>query len=361
MAVFKVDYIKAYFSSRGWTMAREGNRFVYFAPPANETYPQDYSLEIPKSDDLQGFDNYILRLIDELKEILPEAPNNDDLKILFSRQNSILKLRVFDSDTLDGTIGLTKHIESLDSIKKILSQAVTFVVSNKPIFGEANFEVTNYLNNCRALQSEKGSYITKIEVPDFIQEFTISKVDTSNVTQKLFDVLEFVEEEIFSTKKEPEINENYISENKAYINYELLLAIKDVYSKSRINNIQYQMFSKSTFRTVETVKVQTRIKYFTSYLKKIKTSLLQITAIEVVGKIKKLTSMAPMHSPTNEIFIDVITNNEKQQIKIILDSEQYLQAIEAHKNENKIRVKGKAKQVKTMLIIDDVEKFEVIQ
>ena len=167
MEKYKELYIKSYFTSRNWIIAREGKMFYYFSPPADLNFPQDFLIEIPKSNNNpDSFDNYIRRLITELSEILPNDSNIDDLNILFSKENSILKYRIFDSDNYDGTISFQKHIDSLDIFKKVLSQAVTFATTSKPIFGDAKLEVESYLNRCRSLQTEKGSYVTKIEIPN---------------------------------------------------------------------------------------------------------------------------------------------------------------------------------------------------
>lgn len=362
MSKFKEIFIINFLRSRGWEIKREGTLFNYYIPPQNLKLPFDFELEIPKhSHDKPGFDNYIDQLIQELSAFLPNESNVDDLKILFSKQNSILKYRVFDSDNSDGTISLQKHIDSLDVFKKVLSQAVIFTATNKPIFGDAKFEVEGYLNRCRSLQTEKGSYVTKIEIPHDKIYTAVSEIDTKTVNNKLFDVIEFIEEEIFNTKEEININESYIQENSRHLNYELFRSIKDLYLKTTINNIEFQLSSNDLFRRVETTKVQKRIPYFNQYLRDVKKILLDVVPLEAIGYIKRLASSAPLHSKKNEIIIDAEISNSKETIKIILNSEEYLEAIEAHKNEWLVKVKGKAQQGKTMLSLKELESFEIIK
>ena len=362
MMHFKEIFIKSYFASRGWEISREGKLFLYLKPPSDLNLPDDFMLEIPKFETSNnGYDNYISRLILELSEILPNETHIEDLKIFFSKENSILKYRIFDADNLDGTISFQKHIESLEVFKKVLSQAVTFVSTNKPIFGEAKFEVESYLNRCRSLQTEKGSYVTKIEIPNDTIYSTTTKIETSEINNRLFDVIEYVDSEIFEAKSKIEVTENYLSDTKRYINFELLNSIKEIYSKTNINNIEYQLSSNSSFRKIETIKVQPRLKVFNSYLKDLKKALLEIVSLEVIGYIKRLASPSPLHSKTNEITIDAEIANNKETIKIILKSEQYIEAIEAHKNEWPIRIKGKAKQGKNQLTISELEIFEVVR
>lgn len=358
---FKEEYIVKYFTSRGWQIAREGRLFKYFTPPSSLNLPNDYLLEIPKEEGNTGFDNYVSRLIYDLDEMLHKENSVEDLKILFSKENSILKYRIFDADNSDGTIGFQKHIDSLDVFKKVLSQAVTFAVTEKPIFGEARFEVESYLNRCRALQTERGSYTTKIEIPNDTIFSAISKFETSHINNKLFDVIEFVQSEIIDAKQDIQLSENIIQDNINYINFELLQAIKDIYSKTSINNIEYQLASNTSFRQVETTKVQPRIPIFNKYLRNLKKLLLDTVPLEAIGYVKRLASPAPLHSTKNEIIIDAEISNNKETIKIILRSEEYLEAIEAHKNEWPINIKGMARQGKTTLTIYDLEKFEVLK
>ena len=360
MSIYKEIYIRNYFLSRGWKLQREGNLFAYFSPPQNIGLPQDYLLELPKtSQNQKGFDNYIERLIEDIIFTLPSESNEEDLKILFSKENSILKYRIFDFDSKDGTISFQKHIDSLESFKKVLSQAVIFTATKKPIFGDAKYEVEGYLNRCRTLQTEKGSYVTKLEIPNDTIYTTFSKIETEKINTKLFDTLEYIEENIFNAKSKLIITENYLQDISYILNYELFNSIKNIYTKSHINNLEFQLSSNSSIRKVETERVQKSIPYFSKYLSEIKKILLDLVPLEAIGYIKKLSSLSPLHSTRNEVIIDAEVSGNTETIKIILRSEEYIEAIEAHKNEWPIRVKGKAQQNKNMLTIKELEEFEI--
>ena len=362
MSNFKEILITEFLTSRNWKLRRSGNLFNYYTPPESLELPLGFELEIPKySKERPGFDNFIQQIINEITPLLKNEANQDDLNILFSREHSILKYRIFDADNKDGTISLQKHIESLDVFKKVLSQAVTFATTKKPIFGDAKFEVESYLNRCRSLQTEKGSYVTKIEIPNDDIYSTINKINTKTINNKLFDVIEFIEEEIFNSNQKLEVTENYIQDVSELLNYELFHSIKDLYFKPAVNNIEFQLSSVDRFRRVETERVQMRIPYFNKYLRDVKKLLLEVVPLEAVGYVKRLASPAPLHSKKNEVIIDAEIANSVETIKIILNSEEYLEAIEAHKNEWPIKVKGQARQGKTMLYLRELEHFEIIR
>ncbi|REG89166.1 hypothetical protein [Winogradskyella sediminis] len=362
MSRYKEIFIRNYFISRGWKLEREGNLFGYFSPPKNIGLPNDYLLELPKmSKNQKGFDNYIERLIQDLIFALPTESNEEDLKILFSKENSILKYRIFDADSSDGTISFQKHIDSLENFKKVLSQAVIFTATNKPIFGDAKYEVEGYLNRCRALQTEKGSYVTRLEIPNDTIYTAFSKIETEDINDKLFDTLEYLEENIFNAKIKMDITENYLQDISPILNYELFNSIKNIYTKSHINNLEYQLSSHNRIRKIETERVQKSIPYFTKYLRDVKKLLLEVVPLEAIGYIKRLSSSSPLHSTKNEVTIDADVSGNTETIKIILRSDEYIEAIEAHKNEWPIRIKGKAQQNKTMLTIKELEEFDIIK
>ncbi|WP_448607181.1 hypothetical protein [Paenimyroides ceti] len=362
MSSYKEKLIKEFLISRNWNLIRSGKLFNYFKPPDYLNLPEGFELEIPIfSKEKIGFDNFIEQTINEIIPILNFEANEDDLRILFSKEHSILRYRIFDADNIDGTISFIKHIDSLDIFKKVLSQAVTFTTTSKPIFGNAKLEVESYLNQCRSLQTEKGSYVTKLEIPNIDIYSTINKIETKTINNKLFDVIEYIDQEIFNTKKIIKISENYIQDVSHILNYELFNSVKELYVKPELNNIEFQLSSTESFRKISTTMVQKRIPYFNKYLREIKKILLELIPLEATGIVKRLSSPSPLRSQKNEVIIEAEVANSKEIIKIILNSEEYIDAIEAHKNEWNIKVKGRAKLSKNMIYVKELDNFEVIK
>lgn len=362
MANFQESYILDFLFSRGWSLEREGNLFYYLKPNEELGLPIDFRIELPKisTSNQKSYDNYVNRLIEEFIIYLPSLESGDELKILFSEDKSIMKYRVFDYDNLDGSISFVNYIESLDIFKKMLSQTVSFVTTDKQIYANSKVESELYLEQCRTLQTEKGSFITKIGVPNGEFFTSVSKVESLKINNKLFDVINFTQEQILQPKENIEISENYISDFSSLINYELLTSIKDIYSKTNFNNIEFELTNTLTEKIIHTEKVQKRIPYFNKYLREVKKILLETQSIEIVGFVKKLTSNSPKNSSVNEVILETVISNVKEKIKIVLKSDEYYEAIEAHKNEFPIAIRGKARQGKTMIYISEIESFKVM-
>jgi hypothetical protein len=356
---FKIDLIVDYFKSKGWTVKSIGKNFIYLEPNKSLKLPQEFLLELPKDDKLKGFDFYINRLISDFENIYPEV-NGDELKIFFSRNNSIIKYRIFDEENSDGTIGINKFIDSVESFKSVLYNAVNFTVNKRAIFGQTRSEANEYLKNCRVLQSEKGSYVNRFEIPNKPLHTTFDEIYTENVNEKLFDVLEFVKEEIFVETNKIKFTENYIEDNKSFLNYELLKSIKNIYSRSKISNVEFNLSTKDYCRDIITEKAQSKIVYFGNYLNELRDSLFELTTFEAKGFIKTLHSNNPTSSDNNEIILDASRFGIKLPVKFHLRNEEYLDAIEAHKEHLEIKVSGKARELKTVVNITELETFEIL-
>jgi len=357
---YKIELILDYFTSRGWKIKSQGNLFVSLQPNENLNLPKDFELDIPKGSDISGFNNYISRLISDFVNIFPEI-QDDELKILFSEKSSLIKYRIFDQDNIDGTITLNKFVNSIDTFKNVLEDAVNFTVNKKMIFGQTHTEAAEYFKSCRVMQSVKGSFVNRFEIQSKPLFTTFEQVTTDQINDKLFDVLNFVKEDVLVNINRPNLTENYITDNSEYINYELLKSIKTVYSKSYISNIEYTLEGNNTNRNVVTEKMSSKIVHFDNYLKNLKSTLENLSVFETYGYVTNLNSNNPINSHRNEVILDAKKAGLKKGVKFYLRSEEYLEALEAHKNHHLIKIKGKAKEFKTLITIQELENFEIIK
>lgn len=356
---YRAELILDYFKSRGWRIVGEGAIFYSLIPNINLNLPENFKIEIPKSSDFSGFDSYISRLIEDLVDLFPDF-DKDELEILFHRKNSIIKFRIFDEENVDGTIRIDKFIESIDAFKNVLYNTVSFTVNKQPIFNQTKIEAKEFLNNCKVLQSQKGSYVTRFEIPDQTLHTTFNEISTENINNKLFDVLEFVQEEILNESKNIDFSETYLNENSSFLNYELLNSIKNIYSKSNISNVEFTLSTVNYERQVTTQKVRSKIPYFDNYLKELKNRLFELTTFKAKGYIKALQSNNPVSSDKNELILDSRKFGFKLDIKFHLRSEEYFEAIEAHKAHKVIYISGKAKEYKTIVHITEIEEFKIL-
>jgi hypothetical protein len=357
---YKYENIVTFLTSRGWSLKEHSNLFHLYSPPSELFLPEDYLLEIPSDPKAKGFDYYINSILNIISDIYENSLSTDDLDAIFNTNSSILSFRIMDEDTENGSIKFERFSNSIDSFRKIFSQATTFVSSKKPIFGNAEFEAENFLQRCRTLQTQKGSFITKFEIIDIPILSLYNRIETHEINTKLFEIIDFLNQEVFKNQQIHTVDKNYVESNIEYINVELFSAIKELYNKAKINNAEYALNNYNTSKYIETYRILPKINYFNKYIQNIKEVLLELVPLEAVGFIKKLSSISPQTSDKNEVIIESTIANKTEIIKVILDSEKYIQAIEAHKNELKVRIKGFATERKTQYTIKELESFEIL-
>ena len=359
---YKHSNIIDFFTSNGWSQFNkiDNDVFISLKPPVSLELPADYFFEIPYSDNVVGYDNYINKNLEVINDLFLNRFDTDELEVLFSKNDSIFSCRIIDKDTQNGSMGFNRYIDSVESLRKIFSQSVTFVVSNKPIFGSSKFEVEQFLSRCRTLQTAKGSFVSRFEIPSDEIYSTISKFNTEVVNDKFLDVVDFLNHEVFTNQQQIKVDEKYISDNIKFINVELFNSIKDFYIKPQINNAEFKLSTIKNVKVISTEKVLPTIKTYNLFVNQIKSFLLKEVPLEAIGFVKKLISPGPQSSTRNEIYIETEISNNKEILKVILNREQYLDAIEAHKNEWPIRIKGMATHYKTQYILNELLSFEVV-
>lgn len=348
----KLDYIDNFFKSHGWQKNQKLKHFDIYFPPKKLNLPDEFFLEIPKNQEDKGFSKYIEGIIGVLEDVYIRKYTHEDLLTFFSTDRSIFSLQIVDPDTKSGSIRLERLKNAFDNVFKSIKQAVVFVVSNKPIFGSAKNEVTQYLNFCRGKQTEFGSYIIKFDLPEnhltLLQERSIP-----NILFDTIDFLSFISEEIEVT----DVDNNLINKYQDFINIELFEAIIKLYKEAEIQNVNFKLDSNKVAKEIYFENVRSKLGRLEITVKGIKDLLLKDVPLEARGTIFRLSSKEIEEK--GKIWIEAEIAEEKQVIEVQLNSENYKKAVEAHWNGLDVYVKGVAKVLKSKYVIEDLQEFEV--
>lgn len=333
----KATNITQFLESRGWTISSQSNNFISYAPPFALNLPNGYLFQVPKDETREGFQEFCQRIISILVDIYEDEFTEDDLAIIFSSRNSVLYFRIADSDTQKGSIKLSRVKLSVEGLYKILQQTVTFISTGNSIFGNAKKEVSQYINSCRYLQTQKGSFVTKIELPTI----SVNIFDNTLVPDKLFNVLEFIARE-GTTKKISELDENYVVQHSDLINVELYFAIYTILKDAKISSANMSLLTQNETKNFDISRISKKLSHFNQYTKKIKEILLRDVPLEIKGLIYNLNSSDPHKG--GEIIMQTEIANKKEVVKVRLSRKHYEGlAVNAHGNKMEVRVKGIAR------------------
>ncbi len=349
----KLENIKSFLINRNWRQDGSfGQNFDRFYSPQELNLSSNFYLEIPKIGGKSGFQRYAQGIAEILSEIYLESMTVEDIRHIFSHNESVFSLGIADFDTVNGTIRLDRYRQSIDCLFKVIKNAVIFVATGQPIFGNAKIEVAGYINACRILQTAKGSYVTKLELP-FKQ---LNLFSEGSVPDKLIEVIEFVNINVVNTPLNS-IDSNYVLANKEYINIELLTSIKNLFKSAEIRDADFTLLTQKSFKKISSRRINEKLNHLEKFIKIVKDILLEEIPLEIIGTIFRLNSKDTQRGGT--IWVETEIAEEKEIVEVILNSDMYLEAVEAHKTENRVRIKGLAKQRRDTYFIGDVEVFVV--
>lgn len=356
MQINKTNII-TFLTANHWKFVGENDLFVkYKAPPSIDI--RDYIIEIPKSTESKGAQQHMVRIVNNLSILYPSLEGIDSQYILIDKK-TIMSTRVADNDTQNGTIAFDKLRNLYYYQSRILKQAATFAVSKKQIFGEAKSEVKELLGKSRALQTEKGSYVTKLLLPSD-EEFLFDEINIGDISGKVIGSLDFLNKEIYSTEL-AKIDESFVEQYSDVLNIDLYSEIYNLFWKPKINNIDvsFNSLSQDSFIRMEHMLNEKKRNHFRLFIKKAKGILMKQEPLSAFGYINKLSSSDPKTDSNNYIELVADVANIEQKIKVYLNKEDYHNAVEAHGDRKYVKVSGLADHLKSQYIIRNVEGFDI--
>lgn len=354
------EKIISFLTNRTWQLSDQTDTFISLMPPAEFHLNDDFRLHIPRQIDRIDSDRFLANILEIIANFYDLTI--DDLNVVLKNENTVLKIRVYDEQTEQGRIPLTRFEELVERIRFILSDTASFVIDKSVTSTRVPEEVSRYLNLCNFMQTEKGSFVAKIQLPskELIKEselFDRQEIFSEEINQKLGEVLTFVNQNIF--EGEPQVTEEYLIENEAKINIKLLKDIESFFEKAKLKNID---FSFHNIRQSETIVNQNitplKLHKLNQFVEQIESHSFEVGDFSFTGHIIALKSKDP-DGLRNSVIFAGIHDNLQMVATANLNSEHYKDAIEAHKLKQSITVTGLTKRTKTRARFIEVTSFTI--
>ena len=343
-----IDNIITFLVSRGWDVVNQSAKFIELSPPDEFEINEDFRIYVPVNIEKVDADEFIENLLEIISDFY--SLTVDDLSVLVKADNSVLKVRLFDKETEEGKISLTRFVELVDRIKQILSDTASFVIDQSVTSTRTPDEVARYLRLCNFMQTEKGSFVAKIQLPsnELIKDkelFDREEVYSKDINNKLIEIMSFVNDSIL--EGEVNVTEDYLIENESKINIKLLKNIYSFYQKVDVEGIDFSIHNKTTSDTVSNNNI-TKLKLYklNNFVEQIEAHSFEIDNFTFTGLITSLKSKDP-DGLKNHVTYTAFDENMPLVVSANLDSEHYKEAIEAHKLKQNITISGLAKKTKT--------------
>src|SRR5690606_13630200 len=110
--------------------------------------------------DFKGYYNNLLEIFHDFYNL-----SKLDFDTLLETPDSILRVRIHDDATAEGKINFVRFEGFIERLKAIITDTASFVIDKNLTSTRIPAEAYKYLNKCHFLQTEKGSYVTKIQLP----------------------------------------------------------------------------------------------------------------------------------------------------------------------------------------------------
>lgn len=347
--------------SKGWIEIRQVGSNAFFSPPPELGMPENYLIQVPLNDETKGFRRYYDNLLQLFSDLY--GMKRDDLNELIGESETILRVRIHDEDTVDGKINFSRFEGFIEKLKAIITDTASFVIDKDLNSIKVPAEAHRYLNKCHFLQTEKGSYITKIQLPksETIKAGTLftPPIKAGEINEKIIEVLDYVNTQIFSGNANAVVNDDYLIENSDKLNLKLLKDIGEFYDKSEIKNIDFSLHTFNETKMVSSENVtKAQIHRLTEFIETVTNRSFEERGVTVRGKIDVLKSRDP-DGGRNTITMQGLLDDMPVIAKANLTSDMYKQAIRAHEVKDYVTVTGLAKVSRTRVQFKDIEDFSV--
>lgn len=354
------EKIITFIVNRAWQVAEETNNFIALRPPEVFNVNNDFRIHIPRQSDKIDSERFIENILEIVADFYDLTI--DDLNVVLKNENTVMKVRVYDDQTEEGKMPLTRFEELVEKVRSILSDTASFVIDRSVTSTRVPEEVSRYLNLCNFMQTEKGSFVAKIQLPskELIKErelFDREEIFSEEINQKLNEVLNFVQTDIFEGN--PEITEDYLIENETKINLKLFKDIESFFDKAKLKNIDFSFHNISNSSTVVNQNITPlKLHKLNQFVEQIESHSFEIGDFSFTGHIIALKSKNP-DGLRNSVTFSGIHDNLPMVANANLDSEHYKDAIEAHKLKLNITITGLAKRTKTRARFIEITNFEI--
>ena len=357
------ENVKAFLLHRKWVGDGVTQRFDVFIPHEDLGFSADFKLYLPNETDKEDFLLNIKSSIKTLSEIY-ELDYYDLCEVLIENKH-ILKFHFEHSNIIDGKPTLTQFDNILSKIKSLLYDAASFVVLNKMhVFEKEVEESERYLNYCRFISNEKGSLITKIELPNEeeikIPNLFEDSLRGSVINNRLINVVEYINNNILIDEYTSPTDDELVA-SKDLISVNLVEKVRDFYRSIDSEDVDVELMSIENSRLLSAKGINDiKLSNLNTFIQDVRKRLNEINTKSIVGKVIVLSSR-DIEKDNNSIRVRAMIDNVVSEVLVMLNSINYHEAIKAHDGNLSVRISGVFEKRKSDYKVSELHTFEIIR
>lgn len=357
------EHVISFLGRHNWTPRRETNGLIFYYPPDNLGITGKFSLAVPIEGRLGA-----IKVLEASAEMLAQLYGFAKAGDLLNRVSSTVDLaqpvrlsaRFIDPSTSNDTLPLTSLAEYASNMCQGLYRGAKFKLGIET--KENQLLAQQFVDECRFLQTERGSFITSVEVPAYLLKqsdlFGSEEITSAQVCSSVFLGLQFLSERILNDVVSFE-SEEILDDTISLFDVELLESITEVIVAPQIETIEFGLHATANTRKISTGKLtgqkKERLRDYCAFVKKL---LRGENDLDIKGTIVELRSRDPEGSK-NYIRLVADFHGDRTFISAALSNAQYQLAVEAHGKKRPVRLVGHGMRLKTQIRIVELINFEV--
>ena len=358
LAPLSLRAVTQFLNKRGWTDYKITDRFHKMSGP--EDIGNSVKVTLPLTDN-NDFDNSLLyKVVDFISEFY-DFPDGE-LISLFIKNSAIFSTQLIDESTVHGNVPFLKYEHHIQELKNLLLNNASFSVSKKHYVKDIPEEANTYLNLCSFLQTARGSFVSKVQLPSSVDLslnlFSEYAVQSDSINNNLGDVLGFVVNGIYKADEGDIYSVEHVTQNAQIINIDVFENVNNIFKKTGVKEINFALLGADFDLRIESGVVGIEeFKRLENYIDLASAVFSNHVEIDSRGRIVQLRS-SHLKGSKNLVVISRLQKGLKP-IYVDLESDQYDLAITAHKAKASVFIKGTAVETKQYLRISRLVEFSI--
>jgi len=345
--------------NREWKKQEVKTKYDIFVPPAQLNFSSTYKLYIYNKFENSDYEREIIKDLDIISQIYKE--DIDELVSIIVEDRQILSFHIDNENIINARPSIPFFDNLIHKSKELLHEVANFSVINKAHFFDNCEEAERYLNYCNFFKNDKGSLITKIQLPnkEEIKESNLfnNAIIGSQINENLIKITSFINEDIIGLDNyEP--NDNFLLENRDYISVNVANKIKDLYVGIEYADIDISLSSTKEKKTTSVKELnKEKVDNLSKFSKKVREKMKEISDNDVFGKIIELKSKN-VEADKNMIIVEGEIKKVKSRIIVQLSSNDYQLAVEAHGTNKTVLINGTLEKEKSQYKVTELRQFK---
>lgn len=356
----RLHFVEAFLLRREWTLAEEGERYRTFAAPAKLGLGDGARLTLPAAADAPDSDLTLQRIRDVLVDVYELA--SERLTPLLSSGGVVTSLQMESELYNEGTIPFPQFEATIEKLKKTLLDAATFVLTDEPNVSRVLPEAQQYLRACRFLQTEVGSFVANVQLPEgkrLASETLLRKepVHSDDVNARLPAIVEYVVGPIFDAQQSA-FSPAGLEASLDVVNLAVMKDVGDLLQSTGASQVNLSFTDAGGERVIRSGELSTvKFERLKSYLSFARTRLGAEFPIDITGRVTLLRSSGAGKG-RNWVGVTGIHDGRQAYATFSMNKKDHVYAINAYKSGRLVRVRGSARRMRTQLRINTLQYFE---